>query len=156
MPIFKLRFLLFSTRESDFYNIFKNVIFRTSLAAQDLIESGYFYKIEHNTRNVKLNNNDGYKIICKKYNIEFDPFPYFENNPEILKNIALPNCVYKLSEAFYTDLKKQTINQIGEIISPERIQYSSILKVPHYLSIPKKSVINLNAASVHKILEKKH
>lgn len=141
MPIFNLRLFLFDNENSkDFFNIFQNVITRTSLSAQDLIKSDYFHKMQNNMNNDALEKNIFYAEINKKYNIKFNSFPYFENDTKNLENCALPNCVYKLTESFYADIEKHIININGEIISINNINKSSVLKVPHYISTNRKNI----------------
>ena len=124
-PIFKLRTICLQKISPNYYKSHEELIKRTSLAAQDYVLSG---KIHEYKPSMERNFKDlpEYIKIHKKYSLPFTP-----DKIVLPVNGVNPGLVMDLSWSFEQDKLHSIIDSAGNIINPEKIYYSEVLKVYH-------------------------
>ena len=124
--IFHIRALLLREMNPRFYTQNADIIFRSSLAAQDYVMSGTYAK-EHTApagRQV-FKTLPGYIAIHQKYNLPYNPSASVRES-----TVLHPGLVMDLAWAFTQDLKTNIIDAQGDV-NVARLAQSEVLAVYH-------------------------
>ena len=125
MPIFELRAMCLKTLSPQYYARNADLIRRTSLAAQDYVLSGDIYEINPVSWS-SFKNLPGYTKVHAKYNL-----PYTTHANPFESTGLNPGLVMDLAQALKTDELRNIIDSHGNIINPNNLMYSKVLRIYH-------------------------
>ena len=152
LPIYMLRMLLLEKGNPKYFAANKDLILRTSLAAQDYVLSGGYYEYDKRTMGLEFRNLPKYTQVHQKYKLPC--------NPDILVLSAYsihPGLVMDLSWSFQQDKTRNIVDSKGNILDENKLSMSEVLQVYHNTSISSRPIISfraLNAAQQSELLAK--
>lgn len=149
-PIFKLRIICLKQTNPQYYETHKKQIRNSSLAAQDYVLSGKIYEyrpyMEKNFKELPE-----YIKIHKKYSLPFKPDEIILTNNDVNSGLVMD-----LSWSFEKDRTHLIIDEKGNIINPEKIYDSEVLKVYHNSNasgIPADALKEISPTAIIKIIK---
>ncbi len=124
LPIYTLRIMFLEKLNPIFFSKNAELIYRTSMAAQDYFLSGA-YKEYNNNMGHLFKTLPGYIAIHNKYNLPYDPYS--------VKYAAIlnPGLVMDLTWSLKTDITNTVVNKNGSINATDKLPQSEILQVYH-------------------------
>ena len=125
MPIFALRAMLLQQAGPQCFARNHDLIIRTSLAAQDYVRSGKFYEYDRRTGHA-FKQLPGYIAVHKRYNIPYNP-----TSSQLGLSTVNPGLVMDLAWALNSDMLANIVDRNGNIIAPDRLFSSEVLRVYH-------------------------
>ena len=130
LPIYTLRIMFLEKLNPIFFSKNAELIYRTSMAAQDYFLSGA-YKEYNNNMGHLFKTLPGYIAIHNKYNLPYDPYS--------VKYAAIlnPGLVMDLTWSLKTDITNTVVNKNGSINATDKLpQYQPSGNQPHGGSFP--------------------
>lgn len=148
LPIYKLRIILLKRANPHFFDRNRRNILRTSLAAQDYVQSGHYYEYDSRRMGVNFKQLPEYVAVHKKYNL-----PYLPELIVVEQNGVNPGLVMDLSWSLQQDKMHGIVDQKGNIVNAAALPSSEVLQVYHNTSVSGRPIDALKTMKPEQVKE---
>lgn len=150
VPIYALRVLLLQKLNPKYFEANKQLILRSSLAAQDYVLSGHYYEYNRDTMGQNFRRLPEYTKVHKKYNLPYDP-----EISVLVPQTIHPGLVMDLAWSLQHDKLRNIVDAKGNIKDTNKLTMSEVLQVYHNTNLsgtPVNALHMLNKIEIAKLL----